>query len=269
MGIKSFTRWKKGHWHKWVLRMKFKVDGSLDQYKVRLVAKGFTQPPSVDFVYTYSPVAKFASNRIIMSAVERMDLELHQLNVKTTFHNGELKEDIFMIQPKGFEMKGHEDKVYKLKRSLYGLKQSSRQWYLKFHQAILEIGFETSPLDHCVYIWRCYNELTILSLYVDDILLVGNSPNMMIKTKSFQVSRFEMKDMSPSTCVLGIKIIRDINTKLLYLDQENYLEKVLNKFNIAESKTLSTLVSKGTILSKNMCPKDKEEQEFMENVPYA
>ena len=152
---------------------------------------------------------------------------------------------------------------------MYGLKQSSRQWYLKFHQAILEIGFDTSPLDHCVYIWRCYNELTILSLYVDDILLVGNSPNMMIKTKSFQVSRFEMKDMSPSTYVLGIKIIRDINTKLLYLDQENYLEKVLNKFNIAESKTLSTLVSKGTILSKKMCPKDKEEQEFMENVPYA
>ena len=91
----------------------------------------------------------------------------------------------------------------------------------------------------------------------------------MIKTKSFLVSRFEMKDMGLATYVLGIKIIRDINTKLLYLDQENYLEKVLNKFNIAESKTLSTLVSKGTILSKNMRPQDKEEQEFMENVPYA
>lgn len=104
-----------------------------------------------------------------------MDLELHQLDVKTTFLNGELKENVFMLQPEGFETKGLEDKVYKLKRSLYGLKQSSRQRHLKFHQAILEIGFEMSPLDHCVYIRRCYDEFTILSLYVDNILLTGNS----------------------------------------------------------------------------------------------
>ena len=149
------------------------------------MAKGFNQQSCVDFVDTYSLVAKFTSNRIIMSVVTRMDLELRQLDVKTTFLNGELKEDIFMLQPEGFEIKGHEDKVYKLKRYLYGLKQSSRQWYLKFHQAILEIGFEISPLDHCVYIWKCYNELTILSLYVDDILLAGNNPNIISKTKSF------------------------------------------------------------------------------------
>ena len=84
-----------------------------------------------------------------------------------------------------------------------------------------------SPLDDYVYIWRCYDELTILSLYVDDILLAGNSPDMMSKTRSFLSSRFELKDMGPTTCVLGIKITKDRNTKLLYLDQENYLEKVL------------------------------------------
>ena len=241
----------------------------IHSYKARLVAKGFNQQPSVDFVDTYSPVTKFASNRIIMSVVARMDLELHRLDVNTAFLNGELKEDIFMLQAEGFEIKGHEDKVYKLKRSIYGIKQSSKQWYLKFHQAILEIGFEISPLDHCVYIWKCYDELTILSLYVDDILLAGNSPNMMSKTKSFLSSRFEMKDMGPTTYVLGIKITRDKNTKLLYLDQKNYLEKILKKFNMAESKALRMSVSKGTILSKNMRPKDKEKQEFMKNVPYA
>ena len=186
---------------KWVLRKKFKADSSLEKYKARLVAKGFTQQSSVDFVDTYSPVAKFASNRIIMSVVATMDLELHQLDVETTFLNGELKEDIFMLQPKGFEIKGLEDEVYKLKSSPYGLKQSFRQWYLKFHRAILEIGFEMNPLDHCVYIWRCYDELKILSLYVDDILLAGNSLDMMIKTKSFLASRFEMKDMGLATCV--------------------------------------------------------------------
>ena len=84
-----------------------------------------------------------------------------------------------------------------------------------------------SPLDHCVYLWRCNNELKILSLYVDDILLAGNSLDMMSKTKSFLSSRFEMKDMGPTTYVLEIKITRNRNTKLLYLDQENYLEKYL------------------------------------------
>jgi hypothetical protein len=83
-----------------------------------------------------------------------MDLELHQLDVKTTFLNGELKKDIYMIQPEGFEQDEHEEKVYKLKRYLYGLKQSSRQWYLKFHQIILENGFEVSLVDHCIYICK-------------------------------------------------------------------------------------------------------------------
>ena len=137
---------------KWVLKKKLKVDGSLDKYKAKLVAKGFTQQPGIDFVDTYSPVAKFTSIRILMSVVAKMDLELHQLNVKMAFLNGELKEDIYMVQPDGFQVKGYAYKICKLKRSLYGLKQSSRQWYLKFHQAILEIGFEVSALDHCVYI---------------------------------------------------------------------------------------------------------------------
>jgi hypothetical protein len=139
---------------KWVLRKKYKVDGSLDKYKARLVAKGFTQQPGVDFVDTYSPVAKFGSVRIIMVVAARLDLELHQLDVKIAFLNGDLKEEIYMDQPDGFQIKGQEGKVCRLKKSLYGLKQSSRQWYLKFHQVILDIGYEMSPLDHCVYVWR-------------------------------------------------------------------------------------------------------------------
>ena len=103
-----------------------------------------------------------------------MDLGLHQLDVKTTFLSEELKEDIYIIQPEGFNMNGHEEKVYKLKSLLYGLKQSSRQWYLKFHEAIMKIGFKVSPLDHCVYIYNDNDKLIILPLYVDNILLTRN-----------------------------------------------------------------------------------------------
>jgi hypothetical protein len=146
---------------KWVLKKKYKADGSLDKYKARLVAKGFTQQPGVDFVDTYSPVAKFALVWIIMVVAARLDLELHQLDVKTVFLNGDLKEEIYMDQSDEFQIKCQEGKICRLKKSLYGLKQSSRQWYLKFHQAILVIGYEMSLLDHCVYVWREKKEIGI------------------------------------------------------------------------------------------------------------
>ena len=100
---------------KWVLRKKYKADGSLDKYKARLVAKGFTQQLGVDFVDTYSPVAKFTSVRIIMIVAARLDLKLHQLDVKTVFLNGDLKEEIYMDQPDGFQIKSQEGKFCRLK----------------------------------------------------------------------------------------------------------------------------------------------------------
>uniref|UniRef100_A0A2N9HJS7 Reverse transcriptase Ty1/copia-type domain-containing protein n=1 Tax=Fagus sylvatica TaxID=28930 RepID=A0A2N9HJS7_FAGSY len=254
---------------KWVLRKMYKAYGSLDKYKVRLVAKGFTQQPGVDFVDTYSLVAKFASVRIIMIVAVRLDLELHQLDVKTAFLNGDLKEEIYMDQPDGFQIKGQEGKVCRLKKSLYGLKQSSRQWYLKFHQVILDIGYKMSPLDHCVYVWRDKEKLALLSLYVDDILLASNSPDMMKETKFCLGSKFEMKDMGPTNYVLGIRISRDRDSKLIYLDQENYLEKGLKMFKMEDCRPVSTPVSKGTILNKSMCPTNKTKLEEMIVVPYV
>lgn len=204
-----------------------------------------------------------------MSIVAKLDLELYQLDVKTAFLNGKLQEEIYMMQPEGFQMNGHDDKVCKLKRSLYGLKQSSRQWYLKFHQAILEIGYDVSPLDHCVYIWRCEREFAILSLYVDDILLTGNCADMLSKTKSYLGSKFQMKDMGLANYVLGIRITRNRDSKLLYMDQEAYLEKVLKRLNMENCKALSTPVCKGVNLSKVMCPQNEEEAREMRDVPYA
>uniref|UniRef100_A0A2N9J933 Uncharacterized protein n=1 Tax=Fagus sylvatica TaxID=28930 RepID=A0A2N9J933_FAGSY len=214
---------------KWVLRKKYKADGSLDKYKARLVAKGFTQQPGVDFVDTYSPVAKFALVRIIMVVAARLDLELHQLDVKTAFLNGDLKEEIYMDQSDGFHIKDQEGKVCRLKKSLYGLKQSSRQWYLKFHQAILDIGYEMSHLDHCVYVWRDKEKLALLSLYVDDILLASNSPDMMKETKFCLGSKFEMKDIGPVNYFLGIRISRDRDSKLIYLGSRELFGKELEE----------------------------------------
>jgi hypothetical protein len=130
---------------------------------------------------------------------------------------------------------------------------------LKFHQTILEIGFEVSPLDHYVYICNENDKFTILSLYVDNILLTGNNPDMIKKTKLLLSSKFEMKDMGAATCVIGTKMTKNRNLKLLYLDQENYMEKILKRFNMDKCKPLNTPISKCQYLSKSKCSQNEKE----------
>ena len=137
------------------------------------------------------------------------------MDVKTAFLNGELDEEIYMDQPLGFESKGEERKVCKLKRSMYGLKQASRQWNLKFHQSIQKDGYSMMEEDHCVYVKRSNDGFVILSLYVDDILLAGNNKVLIDSTKGWLSSNFEMKDMGEASYVLGVKIIRDRSKRLL------------------------------------------------------
>lgn len=137
---------------KWVFKTKRDSLGNIERYKARLVAKGFTQREGIDYTETFSPVSKKDSLRVIMALVAHFDFELHQMDVKTAFLNGDLEEEVYMKQLEGFSSKDGEHLVCKLNKSLYGLKQASRQWYKKFHEIITSFGFEENIMDECIYL---------------------------------------------------------------------------------------------------------------------
>ena len=128
-----------------------------------------------------------------------------------------------MEQPENFVQKGQEQKVCKLKRSIYGLKQSSRQWYLRFHDVVISYGFQMTEEDHCVYVKRSKDRFVILSLYVDDILLASNDKTFLITIKDWLCTTFEMKDMGEAAYILGVKISIDRSKRILALSQEPYI----------------------------------------------
>jgi hypothetical protein len=152
---------------KWVFKTKKDSLGNIKRYKARLVAKGFTQKEGIDYTETFSRVSKNDSLHVIMALVAHFDLELQQMDVKTTFLNGDLEEEVYMKQPEGFPSSDGEPLVCKLKKSLYGLKQASRQWYLKFHNVISSFGFVENFMDQCIYLKVGGSKICFLFLYVD------------------------------------------------------------------------------------------------------
>ena len=129
-----------------------KPDGSIDKFKVRLVAKGFKQKVDLDFFDTFSPVTRIISIRLLIAIVAAIfDLKIHEMDVKTVFLNGDLKEEIFMDKPKGFVELGQESKVCKLTKSLYGLKQAPKQWHEKFDFYMIENGYKSNECNKCIY----------------------------------------------------------------------------------------------------------------------
>ena len=124
-------------------------------------------------------MVKIASIRLLLALIFHLDLELLQMDIKTAFLNGNIEEEICIDQLVGFISKGQEDKVCRLKRSIYGLKQSSRAWYFRFHETIISFGLNMVSEDHCVYVKKTTNGIMFPTLYVDDILLAGNNMEMI------------------------------------------------------------------------------------------
>jgi hypothetical protein len=197
------------------------------------------------------------------------DYELEQLDVKTAFLHGELEEDIYMDQPEGFVISGKENLVCRLKKSLYGLKQSPRQWYKRFDSFMISQGFKRSNYDSCVYLKTIKGSTIYLLLYVDDMLIAAKDKKEIEKLKAQLNNEFEMKDLGAAKKILGMEIIRDRHVGKLYLSQQGYIKKVLRRFNMHEAKPVSTPLAPHFRLSAALCPQSDKDVEYMSKVPYS
>ncbi|KAK9018713.1 hypothetical protein V6N11_033760 [Hibiscus sabdariffa] len=176
------------------------------------------------------------SIRILLAIAAFHDYEIWQMDVKTAFLNGKLEEDVYMTQPEGFVTPENAGKVCKLQRSIYGLKQASRSWNLRFNDAIKEFGFIKNENEPCVYKKFSGSIVSFLISYVDDILIIGNDIPTLQSVKAWLSSCFSMKDLGEAAYILGVKIYRDRSRRLLGLSQSTYIDKVLKRFNMEACK---------------------------------
>ena len=220
---------------KWVYTVKYLASGEVERFKARLVVRGFRQKEGVDYDEIFSPVARMESFRLLLAISTILDLEIHQMDVKTAFLNGTLDPNlaIFVKVPEGYK-KGKSGQVLRLLKSLYGLKQAPRVWYKLLHQFLTELGFKRCIKEYCLYVRRDGSTILLIVVYVDDLTLAGNSLAALRRVKAALAMRFKMTDLGELHYMLKIEIQRDRAKRLLSLSQEKYIREIVRKYGGSE-----------------------------------
>ncbi|KAG6462003.1 hypothetical protein O3G_MSEX012991 [Manduca sexta] len=255
---------------KWVLRKKLDNDNNI-RYRARLVAKGYMQKQNVDYVETFSPVVRHSTLRLLFALSVKLGLEVMHLDVTTAFLNGDLEETIYMEAPECLlESKDNCNKtVVKLNRAIYGLKQSSRAWYRKVDDYLVSLGYKRSKLEPCLYTKNNDHKKTIVTLYVDDFFVFTNDISECNNLKKVLASKFKIKDLGQVKNCLGMTVNIDKVKGTVTLSQENYINQLLNKFNMADCKVADTpLETKLNINFNNNCEKRIPYQQLIGGLMY-
>ncbi|KAL4572059.1 hypothetical protein LXL04_018828 [Taraxacum kok-saghyz] len=225
----------------WVYKIKYKSTGEVDRYKARLVAKGYNQKEGVDFDETFSPVAKLVTVRCIINIAINCKWNLYQLDVNNAFLYGTIDEEVYMTPPPGYFTE-KDTKVCKLVKSLYGLKQAPRKWNEKLNSFFIEFGFIQSKNDYSLYTFNKRNCFIILLVYVDDIILTGDSEVEIESVKSFLKSKFRIKDLGILKFFLGNEIVNCESG--VCLCQRKYFLELLHEYGMIGCKPAVTLLLK-------------------------
>jgi hypothetical protein len=222
---------------KWFFKIKHVVDGSIEKYKARFFARGFSQEEGIDYEKAFAPMARYTSIRTIISLAAKMKWKLHQMDVKTTFLNGVIEEEVYIEQPQGFEVEDRRSHVCRLKKALYGLKQAPRAWYGRIDIFLMSLVFTKSKADSNLYNKIMDNEPVILLLYVDDLFLTGEE-NLIIECKKRLAAEFEMKYLGLMNYFLGLEVWQ--SPERIFLNQGKYTVKILKRFDMLECKPMNT-----------------------------
>lgn len=247
---------------KWVFRIKTNIDGGIDCYKARLVARGFSQVAGLDFGEIFAPVVRMESLRLLFALCAQYRLEIAQFDITTAFLYGEVKEDLYLQPPEGLEVPaGH---TLKLIKSLYGLRQAPRCWNEKFTEMLHQFSMRQTSADPCVFIGGGSkdDELIILALYVDDGIIFARSKHMIDRLLKYLSKHFDIKKLD-SRCFLGIELFRDDNG--ITLHQRTYAQRILERFGMENSRAVATPLEVGHALHKH----ETLAQDAVLDVPYA
>ncbi|KAL0379287.1 UNVERIFIED_CONTAM: Retrovirus-related Pol polyprotein from transposon RE1 [Sesamum radiatum] len=232
---------------RWVYKLKLRDDGSVDRCKARLVAKGYNQVEGVDYVDCFSPVAKAVTVRLFLAIASAHSWHLHQLDVNNAFLHGYLDEEIFMHPPEGYDVpQGH---VCKLNRSLYGLKQASRQWNQEFTSKLLVFGFVQSSNDHCLFTMGSQDTFVALLIYVDDVLITSPSVSLITDGKNYLDGLFTIKDLGVARYFLGLQIAR--SPAGTSVTQTKYITDIVRDTGLINAKSVTTPFPQHIKLSAN------------------
>ena len=224
---------------KWVYKIKTRSDGTIDSYKARLVAKGFTHEYGIDYEETFALMTRLSSVGTLIAIYAARKWPLFQMDVKKVFLNGELSEEVYMKLPPGYSHpSGFPHRVCRLRRALYGLKQAPRAWFAKFNSTISQLGFSSSSFDIALFLRQSDHGITILLLYVDDMIITDEDMRGILDLKHFLGRQFEMKDLGPLNYFLGLEVSSSEDG--YYLTQAKYTFDLISQASITDSKIVDT-----------------------------
>ncbi|KAD5802663.1 hypothetical protein E3N88_14023 [Mikania micrantha] len=234
---------------KWVFRNKRDDSGVIIRNKARLVVQGFYQQEGIDYEEVFAPVARLEAIRIFLAYASYMNFTVYQMDVKTTFLYGKVKEEIYVCQPPGFEDSQFPDHVYKLDKALYGLHQAPRAWYATLTDHLLANGYTRGAIDQTLFVRKDKDDLILVQIYVDDIIFGSTCSALCKEFEGVMKKKFEMSAMGEMTFFLGLQVKQD--PKGVLINQGKYVTDILTKFKMMDSKPASTPMAARPILTSD------------------
>ena len=205
----------------WVFQIKKNAAREVEKYKARLVAKGFTQIYSINYYESYAPVAKLVSFQIILAIAAKNEWVMDTFDFDSVYLNSKLGDDdvIYLEQPVGHETKNWKEYVWRLLKTLYGLKQGVKNWYDTLYQVLVKLGFKRTEVDHGMFYKQTGKDTTVLAIHVNDCMVTRNSEVLISKFKADMNKKYRLTDLGPANWLLGIKINCNLANKKVFLSQ--------------------------------------------------